>query len=43
MILSVGIRNGKRNVERILNAVEGKIPEQPAPDKKKEDTDSGKA
>jgi len=42
MILSVGIRNGKRNVEKILNAVEGKIPEQPAPEKKKKDKDSGK-
>ena len=41
MILSVGIRNGKKNVEKILNAVEGKIPEQPAPEKKKKDKDSG--
>lgn len=46
MILSVGIRNGKRNVEKILNAVEGRIPEQPAPakeKKEKKDKDSGTA
>jgi hypothetical protein len=24
MVLNLGIRNGKRNVEKILNAVEGK-------------------
>ncbi len=33
MVLSVGIRNGKANVARILDAVEGKIPEMPAADK----------
>lgn len=32
MVLNVGIRNGKRNVEKILNAVEGKEP--PASEKK---------
>lgn len=33
MVLSVGIRNGKANVAKILDAVEGKIPEMPAADK----------
>lgn len=41
MILSVGIRNGKRNVEKILNAVEGKIPEKPAPENGKKESDFG--
>ena len=36
MILNLGIRNGKRNVEKILNAVEGKevTPEAPKEPKK---------
>jgi hypothetical protein len=33
----VEIRNGKRNMEKILNAVECKIPEQPAPAKEKKE------